>query len=510
MPNNLLPSADPSEGPSAKTIVPPSGLIPAADSGTQVSGHLANQLQNVLQRHGHVAPNPQSDGSVPVDPHSSSARVRSSPLPNRTTTGNHNTSQNIKQHNIPVTYEKFSSYENQPTILLTDHVPFDISSLDLRTMVLDLMELPKATNLMYSITGAPKPYAKPFATLENVEEALKCVRSLASRARTKVKGLKIINKDPTRKTAEFLAFSQGCKRKEKQSARKKRAEAEAKNLTIEERFAAEVLVRWPACSNSRCLGINCYVCPGGQHIALTHPKISLWAKEHVLDPKVVTVLQPPNHDWFDPKKCGVEPASTYRKLANRLPVVKLETKPEPLPKDEGISDKGVFDEGSAAFPICLDLDEPLAGASTSHSGAKPRPSSPGYIDLVSDSDSCSDSDSDVDSDMDSDTNSNSKRPDHGKTKSATTTSTRLPSPSEVWALLSPPIEVLFARLDQTYPDLQLPLLAPHLHLYGIRHVHNIPEHSVHWMIDNLRLSPKLASLIFVSAVNFQRDAAKSS
>ncbi|CAE7090300.1 unnamed protein product [Rhizoctonia solani] len=326
------------------------------------------------------------------------------------------------------------------------------------------MRVTTSRHLVYSFTGVPKPESKPFDTVTAVNKALDEVRRLIANARTRVKGLKIINNDPVPKSSVFLkSLVETPKGSEKMSGKKRKAKAEAEALDDQEEFIMALLRQWPRCKNGPCNNAHCYPSASGLHVPLTHEATNIWSMAYRENPNKVTLTTPPQIMPSN-KKPKHEP-----KVAGHLPV-----------EFHGLSNlKGKGE--SAAEPIEIDLESAGAGPSNT-SKAEKEPID--YIDLVSEF-----------SDSHWKSNSPQRTP-----KPIRATSTRLPSPTELFKLLFHRIGILLQHLDAENPNLHALDYAPRFRASGIERIDQVPEHSVNWLVENLHIPVREASLIHSSAL----------
>ncbi|KAG8727708.1 hypothetical protein FRC11_012631 [Ceratobasidium sp. 423] len=476
MSDELYHTADNKEGPSAP-IPPPVAPTILETSSIYKPTTLAQQMHQLQPPRSHSLSTPYYP---PVKPHLAHNHT---PTPSLSDEPTPRLKPVIatKQRDIPVIYEKFTTYTNQATVKDMFSVDINITAAELRTEVMAHMEVSDTEHLVYSFTGVPKSESdpKPFDVLAAAQEALDEVRGRITRAKGKTKGLKFSNKDPAPKSEAMRAPLEKRKGKETEKAhpKKRRAMAEAKALTAEEEFAEKLLLRWPVCKQSLCGGSNCFISASGLHVALTHDAIQIWSMANRENPFRVDIDTPPNHATFQPSLVGVKPVTRIPLQSNKYkdkdPKPKSDTKDIPAKKAHNSPDwmgKGT----SVSNPICLDLSSPVAGPSKCLKLKR----EPSYIDISSSS---------------------------AGSVNGSIASTRLPSPAELFEfLVAPRIETLLRGIDANYPDFHILDFAPHLHAHGIERVDQVPEHSVNWIVDNIHLPTQVASLIHSSALSYLR------
>ncbi|KAG9088662.1 hypothetical protein FS749_001989 [Ceratobasidium sp. UAMH 11750] len=364
-------------------------------STARISANLANQLtislnkpntDSSLPTHSQYLNAQPAENHQPTSPRDKPPRASPpAPDPPRTAPAHakqnpqHSKGSSLKakaQSSIPIQYEKYSTHTNLPTVLETKHVALDISALDLRTLVLESMGLKnsEAKHLAYTLTGVENGYpSKSLVDLGDFERALEELHTRIRKARSREKGLKIVNTDPVAKASEVTKAAERSKRQEKSDKKKAQSKAQVEIMTKEEEFLVE-LEKLKPCAASICGGVTCYVCPRtAVHIPLTHERRYFWAQCYARDPIKHNMQRPPNFGPFDPSKIP----------NTRTPRKHIKSEPKPTIKDEKIPVK--LEGDSAAFPIYLDIDDPLPHKAdpTPHQDRKPDT----YIEILSDSDS---------------------------------------------------------------------------------------------------------------------------
>ncbi|KAF8686066.1 hypothetical protein RHS04_00389 [Rhizoctonia solani] len=381
---------------------------------------------------------------------------------------------------IRVEFEQNSGSQHKGTVVDSIQLPSKMPAVEFRTTVIELMELDVETaRLTYSITGqVGKPITYAFNTLSQVEDAKQKVLSAIARARSKQKGLLIKNADPVPKidpqaNLELVnpkvltpSASAVVKTSPVKPKPKKIAMVQEKAVALTE--TVEALRGLYSCHHCSAF---CYICPRtGKHIRLTHEMITLWAKQCIQTPEIVTLSRPPNHRSFDRSR-GVKP--TFG------------------PKSEPGS--------SAKLPINVDLKTPppdttkLLNLVKFKSIKKSVSQSPSIIIISSDSDSTA---------MDSNNNMSDIE--------TVDSDAELPQPEDLLHNLASTSSLhgrlllaLLDELDEHFPGHNFITYAELFDRLEVRYVCDLAEHDLTWLLTLTSMEEPSAMILMGAALSEQ-------
>ncbi|KAJ2932922.1 hypothetical protein H1R20_g4169, partial [Candolleomyces eurysporus] len=169
-------------------------------------------------------------------------------------------------------------------------LPSDIEFLDFFDRVCAKMDLdPTKAQLGYRLAGEPVRNVYRLGTEEDLRTAMDKLLYKMKRARTKEHVMEIENMSPGRRASQ-VSLSNG---------RKRPAPTEDEpDLTISYRPQLQELKRRLECAHHK--GKYCYISPLSiEHQQLDVYALTLWAKQILLNPEVVTYTRPPATKHFD-------------------------------------------------------------------------------------------------------------------------------------------------------------------------------------------------------------------